>query len=114
MTLTNQVTEITGVVADAHGRAVDGAAVVVFGVDESVWYPRSRFVATATADREGRYRIEALPAGEYYAATVARARVDLRRDAEDPDFLESLATGAVRATLGEAGHVVVPLKLDAR
>ena len=114
VTLTNQVTEITGVVADAHGRAVDGAAVVVFGVDESVWYARSRFVATATADREGRYRIEALPAGEYYAATVPRARVDLRRDTEDPDFLESLATDAVRVTLGQAGHVVVALKLGDR
>ena len=114
VTLTNQVTEITGVVADSHGHAVDGAAVFVFAVDDSLRYPRSRFVATATADREGRYKVEALPPGEYYAAPVSRARVDVRRDSDDSDFLESLATGAVRVTLGEAGHVIVPLTIEER
>jgi protocatechuate 3,4-dioxygenase beta subunit len=114
VTLTSEVTEITGIVADAHGRGVDGAAVVVFPIDDSLRYARSRFVAAAAADREGRYRIEALPPGEYYAAPVLRDRVDVRSDSQDPDFLDSLSAGAVRVTLGEAGHVVLPLKLDGR
>ena len=109
--LTNQVSEVTGVVADGHGRPNDRAAVFVFAVDDSQWYPRSRFVATASTDREGRYRIEGLPAGDYYAATMARALADVRRDVDDRDFLDSLSRDAVRVTVNAAGRVVLPLKL---
>ena len=114
VTLTTQVSEISGVVADAHGHAADGAAVVVFAVDDSLWYARSRFVASATADREGRYRIEGLPAGDYFAAAAARARIDVRRDADDPDFLESMSTSAARVMVSEAGHIVLPLEVVER
>jgi len=112
--LTNQVSEITGVVADRRGRPNDRAAIFVFAVDDSTWYPRSRFVGVTTADREGRYRIEGLPAGDYYAAPVARANVDIRRDADDRDFLDSLTAGAVRVTIAGSGRIVLPLKIEDR
>ena len=114
--LTNQVSEITGIVTDRRGRPNDRAAVFVFAVDDSTWYPRSRFVAMTTADREGRYRIEGLPAGDYYATPVARASVDVDvgRDADARDFLESLTAAAVRVTIGAAGRIVLPLKLPDR
>jgi len=112
--LTNLVSEITGVVSDGHGRPNDRAAVFVFAVDDSKWYPRSRFVAATAADREGRYRIEGLPAGDYYAAPVARASVDIKRDADDRDFLDSLMAAAVRVTIADAGRVILPLKIDDR
>ncbi|HKB10697.1 MAG TPA: carboxypeptidase-like regulatory domain-containing protein [Vicinamibacterales bacterium] len=108
--LTTRVTELSGVVADAHGHAVDGAAIVAFPADAAQRYPASRFIASTSAAREGRYRFEALPPADYYIAAVDRARVDVAREIDDPDFLESLVATATRVTLTEAAHVIAAVK----
>jgi hypothetical protein len=112
--LTAHVTEISGVVADAHGHAIDGAAVVIFPADAEQRYPGSRFVASAAADRQGRYHFEALPPADYYVAAADRSRVNLSREIGDPDFLESLVAGAARVLLGDAAHVTVPIRVADR
>jgi protocatechuate 3,4-dioxygenase beta subunit len=112
--LTTHVTEISGVVADAHGHAVDGAAVVIFPADAEQRYAGSRFVASASADRLGRYRFEALPPADYYIAAADRSRVNLSSDLGDPELLESLVAGAARVLLGEAAHISVTVKVADR
>ena len=112
--LTNHVTEIVGVVSDSHGRAVDGAGVVIFPVDSEQRFSRSRFVASSATDRLGRYRFEALPPADYYVAAADRSALNVLRTIDDPDFLESLIAGATRVTLGDAAHVTVAIKIADR
>src|SRR5262249_16418323 len=107
--LTTHVTGMSGIVGDGHGHVVDGAAVVVFPADAERRYAGSRFVASASADRLGRYHLEALPPADYYVAAIDRGRVDVAREIGDPDFLESLAPGAMRILLGDAAQVTVPI-----
>ena len=77
--LTSRITEISGVVDDGRGHPVEGAAVVVFPANAGLRYPASRFLASAAADHQGRYRFEALPPADYYVAAVERSRVNVAR-----------------------------------
>jgi hypothetical protein len=105
--LTTHVTEILGSVTDVREQPVNHATVVAFALDTSLRYSRSRFVGVAAADRDGRYRLEGLPSGEYYvAATDRRGGGDI----DDPDFLESLTAHATRVTLGEGQRVSLALR----
>jgi protocatechuate 3,4-dioxygenase beta subunit len=111
--LTSEVTEITGAVTDSRGHAIGGAAVIVFPTDPALWYGRSRFVASTIGDRDGRYRFEGLPAGDYYLAVADRATVNVVREIDDAEVLESLVSGATRVMLGDAAHVMVPIRASA-
>jgi hypothetical protein len=51
-------------------------------------------VQTAT---DGRYRLVGLPPGDYFLAVVTEVGRD---DGADPQFLESIVSGAIRVTVG--------------
>jgi protocatechuate 3,4-dioxygenase beta subunit len=109
--LTSRATELSGVVGDGRGQPIAGAAVVVFPADAEQRYTASRFVASASADGYGRYRLTALPPADYYVAAIRRGAVNVTREIEDAEFLESLVAGAARVTLGDAAHLTVPLTI---
>jgi hypothetical protein len=95
---TDKLTEISGTVSDALGNPVPDFTVLAFPTDESLWRPQGRHIMTARPDQTGKYRIRALPPGEYYLATV-----DPSEQGEwfEPLYLEEHRTGAVRLTVGD-------------
>ncbi|HXI32005.1 MAG TPA: hypothetical protein VNG89_26385 [Vicinamibacterales bacterium] len=86
----------------------------VFPADGDRHYPASRYVASTSADRQGRYRFEALPPADYYVAAANRGRVNVARQLDDAEFLESLVAGASRVSLADGAHVSVQVKLADR
>lgn len=82
--------------------------VVVFARDAGKWFEQSRWVRAARPDQQGQYRLDGLPAGDYYAVAL-----DYVEDGQwfDPAYLTSLREYAVPFTLGEAGSTSIAPKL---
>jgi hypothetical protein len=107
--LTDRPSEVSGLVLDGQNRPIGGATVLVFSSDRDTWYDRSRFLSLTRAQADGRFVITGLPAGEYYALTPAGALAG--PDAwRDPEFLESLASGAPNVRLMTNEHIVVNVR----
>ncbi len=105
-----KTTEVSGTVADAAGSPVKDYTVIVFADDPQRWTaPMTRWVAGRRPDQEGRFKVENLPAGSYYAIAV-----DYVAQGEwgDPDLLERLRTKAKRFSLDEGEVKTVDLKLS--
>jgi hypothetical protein len=95
--LAERPTAIVGIVNDEAGLPVEGAQVVVFPKDESLWAAWSTAVHAGTTDENGRFWfVDAIPPGDYVAIALragtypsdSAALDDLRR-------LDRLATAFV-------------------
>jgi protocatechuate 3,4-dioxygenase beta subunit len=106
--LTNQVTEVSGVVTE-EGKPVRNAAVIVFASDRARWDFQSRFLRLATTDENGRYRIAGLPPDEYRAIALARVRTGAGW--QRPAFLDPLFRDSSRVTLGAGEKATLDLKI---
>ena len=83
--------------------------VVVFSETPEQWrLPMTRWVAGARPDQDGRFKVQNLPAGSYYAVAV-----DYLPQGEwgDPEMLERLKTKATRFTLDDGATKTLDLKL---
>ena len=80
---------------------------LVFAIDASRWFPGSRWVRAARADRDGKFTIRGLPAGEYSAVAVRSLEEGVWND---PEYLASLVGLVVKLVIaeGEAKQVAVP------
>ncbi len=107
--LTNRLTEVSGVVTNARNEGVKDYSLVVFAQNREVWGPGSRFVRTARPDQDGRFKVNGLPAGSYYA--VAIEYIDPADDATDPEFLDRIRDRAVTISLGDGETKTQDLKL---
>jgi protocatechuate 3,4-dioxygenase beta subunit len=104
-----KATEVSGTVTDASGTTVKDYTIVLFADDPQKWtLPMTRWVAGRRPDQEGRFKIENLPAGTYYAVAV-----DYIAQGEwgDPDLLERLKPKAKRLSLDEGEVKTIDLKL---
>lgn len=68
--LTDQVSELSGLVSDSVGRPVSELTVLAFSTDPELWRSQSRQVAVGRPDQNGHYEVRGLPAGEYYVVAV--------------------------------------------
>jgi hypothetical protein len=91
LVLTNRITELVGTVT-ARGQAIPDVRILIFPADSSKWVMRSRYVATATSDAQGRFTVHGLPADGDYRIVVLDYVDD--GDLLDPGFLERLARDA--------------------
>jgi hypothetical protein len=106
--LTDQVSEASGRVIDPRGRGIPDCAVVLFATASNLWsQPASRFLMMTRTDREGTFRANGLPPGQYYVAAIDRR---LEGEWQAPEVLESLARGAIGITLVEGQRVPVNLR----
>jgi large repetitive protein len=106
VTLTTATSSISGVVRDGVTPLTSGAAVIAFPVEREAWSnygfnpPRLTSVLTTS---DGKYRIDGLPAGEYFLVAVSAA---YERAWIDPAFLAERVTSASRVRIERADSVV--------
>jgi hypothetical protein len=106
--LTNQPTEISGVVSNARSEPVKDYTVVVFAKDAQRWGFMSRFFQTGRPDQDGRYKVKGLPAGQYYAVAVDYVEPG---EATDPEFLERIKTSAASLSLNDGETKTLDLRV---
>jgi len=106
--LTNRLTEVSGVVTNAKGEAQKDYSVIVFPQDRDKWTPNSRYLKTSRPDQDGRFKVNAIPPGEYYV--IALDYVD-PNDWNDPQFLDGVRAKASRFSLSEGETKSIDLRI---
>lgn len=107
--LTQRTTEVNGMVTDSQGQALKDYTVVVFSTDPNKWaLPMTRWTQSARPDQEGRFRIENLPAGSYYAIAVDYVA---QGEWNDPDWLTRASAKAATISVSEGAGASLNLKL---
>jgi hypothetical protein len=108
ITLTNRVSQLSGLLTDAAGTPSSDCTIVVAAADRRYWTPASRRIMTTRPGLDGRYTFNGLPAGDYLVAAVT----DLEPGSQfDPDFLNELAGAAVRVTIADGGKQTQDLRI---
>jgi hypothetical protein len=109
--LTDRGGEVSGSLTDSRGRLLTDYTVVVFATDRERWFLESRFLKHSTPGKGGVFEVRGLPGGDYFVAAVDQLQMEEWRD---PDFLESIVSGATRVTLGDGQRLFVTPKLISR
>ena len=115
--LTDRVTEVSGTLppptAAPAVTSTDGPAreryVVVFAADAARWACPSRFVRSTRADAQGGFRIAGLPGNERYMAAAVEYLE--QGEADDPQFLERMRTGATTFSLNEGERKTIEVRM---
>jgi hypothetical protein len=111
VTLTSASSSIGGTVTEG-GVASPGSAVIAFPVEPEGWsnygFNPPRLTAVLSAS-DGRYRVEGLPAGEYFLVAVPASQ---ERSWLDPAFLAGHAARASRVRLDRAGATIENVALS--
>jgi carboxypeptidase family protein len=108
--MTNKNQSIAGAVTDARGDASKDYTVVVFAQDQQKWtLSINRYLQTARPDQQGRYKINNVPPGEYYAIAVEYVA---QGDWNDPEWLTRASRSATRVTVQEGESKTLDLKLS--
>jgi len=108
VTMTDRISELSGVVIDGAGRPAVGFPIVVFSTDRTTWTLGSRRVQQARPSTDGRYRVTGLPPGEYYVCAVTELSPE---DIYNPAYLEQLVAGSFKIVIADGEKKVQDLKL---
>jgi hypothetical protein len=108
--LTDQITELTGIVHDEQGDALTEFTVIAFPTDDALWQPQSRHIMASRPNQNAQYQIRGLPPGDYLLSAV-----EVVQDGEwfDPRFLEELRRRSARVTLRDGESKSLNLALGA-
>jgi hypothetical protein len=101
VTLTDRLTELSGVLQTPAGTPAANYFVIVFARDPAYWFNGSRRIVSLRPATDGRFVTTAtspLPPGDYVIAAVTDVRSG---EWFDPAFLKGLTSSAVAITLGE-------------
>jgi hypothetical protein len=106
------VTTITGGVTASDSGVIKDYTAVVFSENPEYWrLPRTRWIAGARPEQDGRFKISNLPPGTYYAIAVPYLESG---EWFDPELLERLKAHATRLTLDEGGTPTLDLRLTTK
>jgi len=110
ITFTDRPSTLSGQVQNPSGAADPSATVLVFPADPGTWVDYGDFprrLHAARVDKDGRYSLIGLPAGEYLVAAVAdEASLNWR----NPKTLQALARVAAAITLADGDSHQLPLR----
>ena len=112
--LTDEVSEVAGMVADARGASATDALVVAFPRDPAQRFAGSRFFAMAPVSAAGAYRLRALPPATYFVAVIDRSPGADEEAWQDAAPLERIARDATVVTVTEGQRASIDLKRSAR
>ena len=105
--VSNETTDVAGIVNDANGQPVDDYVVVVFSDNPARWAP-GRSVMSARPDQNGRFTLRDLRPGNYFAVALEY----LENGAEyDPEVLGALREAATRLTLADGEKKTITLRM---
>lgn len=108
VTFTDRVTELTGRLEDALGRAAADYFILVFSTNERAWYEGSRAIAQTRPGSDGQFIVKALPPGDYFLAAVT----DIERDEWfNPALLRELVPAAIRFSVAEGERKVQNIQI---
>jgi hypothetical protein len=99
ITLTDQVSVLTGLVRDHRGGGVSNGALLAFPAEPSQWIDygfQPARLKSVPVNNDGSYKFQNLPAGEYYLLAVDASQAD---EWHDPKFLEAAAKVGTRVSL---------------
>ena len=82
---------------------------MVFPQDREKWDSGSRYLRTGRPDQDGRFKITALPPGEYEAVALGFVEPG---ESSDPDFLDSVKSKATPFSINEGETKTLTLKLS--
>jgi hypothetical protein len=108
VTMTDQLTQVSGTVLDNLNRPTSGYPIVVFATDRTYWPAGNTRVRKVQPASNGTYMIMGLPAGEYFVCAVTDVEAN---DLKDPAFLDSLAASSFKITLKPGEKRALDLKL---
>jgi hypothetical protein len=108
--ITKTLSHAEGTVVDDRRQPVLDATVVLFPADTRLRYFQSRFVRSARPDQQGKFRLTALPPGEYLAIAVQGLEDGQAGDAE---FLASVDDYAERVSIKPGETKAMTLGLSA-
>lgn len=75
---------------------------------DALRWGRSRYLATARPDQNGRFSVRGLPPGRYLAVAVDHMEAG---DQTNPDYLESMRPRATKVTIGNDGPQWLDLRI---
>lgn len=113
VTFTDRPASLSGRVQNAAGAVDTAATVLVLPSDSTGWMDYGAFPRRMRAirvDREGQYRTDGLPAGEYLVVAV---RDEVTANWQDPRVLRVLAKQATAVTIAEGEARTVSLRTSA-
>jgi hypothetical protein len=109
--MTDRISTIAGTVADDRARLAPATPVLMFSMDRTRWYDRSRHLRRTQTNDTGTFEASGVPAGSYYVAALD-VLPDGGADAwQDPVYLESLIPSATIVALGEGQRASVSLRV---
>jgi hypothetical protein len=111
VTLTDQVSELSGTLTDASGRPATDYFLVVLPADRKYWALSSRRIVNARPDVRGQFVFRALPPGDY---RIAATRDLVPRDLTDANALSQLNDRSTAVTLAPGEKKVFDIAVDGR
>ncbi len=109
ITITDRVSELSGSLIDPGGRPAPDYLIVAFSTDRRMWGQNSRQIRQARPATDGRYRMPALPAGEYYVCALTDIEPG---QLNDDTFLEQLIGASIKIAIGDGEKKVQDLKIS--
>jgi hypothetical protein len=109
VTLTNAPASLSGTLFDAANRPSSDLAIVLFSADPTHWFAGSRRLRQPVRpDSNGKFSFATLPAGDYYLAALTDYEPT---DWFNPSFLEQVAPGAIKVTIGAGERKVQDVRI---
>jgi hypothetical protein len=108
VTISDRVSEISGVIQDGAGRPAPEYYIIAFPADRALWAWQSRRIQQARPSHDGKFAFRNLPAGEYLIGAVTD--VEQNEWFETP-LLEMLLPASVRVTLADRGKIVQNIQI---
>lgn len=111
VTLTDRISELTGIVRDGKGQPAVDYVLVVFPEDTTLWRAQSRHIGTTRPNQNGTFSIKGLPPNRYLAAVVPSLENGRQHD---PAVLEQLRPSAHAFSLGEGQTLNLNLQMPSQ
>ena len=106
--LSDQHSQLSGRLLQSNGVPAVGYFVIAFSADRSLWFPQSRRLRSVRPSSDGQFRLDDLPAGEYYLAALTDADSG---EWQAPAFLAQAMVAAVKVTLGDGERKTQDLRI---
>ena len=108
LTMTDAITELSGVLTDTVGKPSPDYTIVLVSTDSRYWLPGSRRIVMTRPGPDGQYTFRGLPAGQYFLAAVIDPEQGMQYD---PEFLKELAGAAITITINQGAKTTQDVRV---